>query len=259
MPDNIENDLYMLFNFAFDGLDKQELKKPQDDSELDEINGYLLDDDEKAQVAIINTRSKLYPKALLYRKIVDGKAVLFAFWKRGTVCEAMVASLEGASVLNEFIWVQDASGKFKPTLKPKLDSGKSKERQAMMTRAAISTVLVESLNRQEYNDKFGGDIVKKLNKERNNMLHSLKERGLVPQDAVDPLTGRRHSVSASKSVEKTPESHDEFVAIQKDGKIIFTSQVVSGDDIQTQLAKALEREAMLADREEERANRRNNE
>jgi hypothetical protein len=259
MTPEFDNDLYLLFNMAFEGLDKADLSPTPSGNNLEDIAHYFKKNGDKPQVALINTRSKIYPKALLLRKIVDGKAVLFAFWKRGSVCEGMVVSLDGVSVLNEFIWVRDAkTGKFKATLKPKLDNNQKKERQAMITRAAVSTVVVESLNRAEYRAKFGGDILKKLQKERITLLDDMKKRGLVPKDANDPGTRKTAPISAASMLAKSMSASDEkqsgFIAVQKDGVMTFTTQVTDAERMGSKLARELEREAMLADREEERLN-----
>jgi len=253
MIQDMEKDVYLLFNLAFDGLDKTDLSNSKEDEDLADIQSYILSQEEKPQVAVIHTRNKLYPKALLFRKMVKGKAVLFAFWKRGSVCEGMAASLDGVSVLNEFIWVQDAAtGKFKATLKPKIDVTQKKERQAMLTRVAVSSVVVEPLNRSEYKEKFNGDILKKLQFERMHLLDSMKKRNLIPADAPDPIHQAETPVSAGRMMTSPVEKRSEFVAVQKDGAMTFTTQTVDGEGMANKLARELEREARLADREEEK-------
>ena len=254
MDQHFEDDLYLLFNMAYDGLEKMELSKPSGDEDVAELEDYLKELDEKPQIAVIQTRNKLYTKSILLRKIVNGKAVLFIFWKRGTVFEGMVASLDGNSVLNEFIWLQDAqTGKYKATLKPKSTGSMKADRQAMMVRAAISSVLIEPLNSSRYKEKFGGDILKKLSVERFDVLKDLKKRGLIPEDAEDPVQARMAAAAANKKQPKKVKTHDEFRAIQKDGKMTFTKKSVDDESAAERLAKDLAREERLANREEELA------
>jgi hypothetical protein len=246
MIENMEGDLFLLFNLAFDGLDKQDLARATKEADLEDIKPYIPErGDEPSQVALINTRNKLYPKALLIRKVVDGKAVVFAFWKRGSVCEGMAVSLDGASPLNEFIWIQDAAtGKFKASLRPRVDANQKKERQAMMTRAAVSTVVVDSLNRAEYRSQFGGDILQKLKQERGKLMESMKKRGLIPKTAQDPMNaalgipavgmgsappGYTHSATGQAGKVGQPPAPapaakaPTLLGIGRDGKISFTA------------------------------------
>jgi hypothetical protein len=273
---NIEDDLYLLFNLAFEGLDKTNLTEAAKEANLEEISGYLSEPAEKTQVAVINTRNQMYPRALLIRKMVDGKAVVFAFWRRGSVCEGMAVSLEGASPLNEFIWIQEAgTGKFKATLRPKIDVNQRKERQVLITRAAISTVVVDSLNRAEYKSKFGGNILQKLKTERGKLMENMKKSGLIPKNAADPLM--RGIMSAAKgdkignlnigkdgkiglaptTLERSADDkRSEFIATQQKGGGISAAVTHSyhsdhSESMADKLMKELEREALLADRKEE--------
>jgi hypothetical protein len=251
MDTDFENDLFLLFNLAYEGLDKTDLSTAAIESDLEDLQVYLRENEDKPQVVIINTRDKLYPKALLFRKVIDGKAIIFAFWKRGSVCEGIAASIDGVSPLNEFVWLQDAkTGKFKAALKPKLDSNQSKERQALITRAAVSTVLIDPLNRREHGHIFGGDILRKLSAERLHMMENMKKRGLIPTGATDPVLRTPAPVSAAsrKTTETAVDRHSGFVAVQKDGSITFTTQ--TSEDLGQKLTRELEREARLADREE---------
>jgi hypothetical protein len=257
MNPDFEKDLYLLFNMAFDGLDKHDLSKTESEGDLADVANYIRETEQKPQVAIINTRSKDYPKALLFRKIVDGKAVVLAFWKRGIICEGMAASITGVSQLNEFMWVQDAkTGKFNATLKPKLDAVTNKSRQTKMKHAAVSSALVEPLNKKEYQHLFGGDILKKLETERGVVLNGMKERGLVPQDAIDPIHQKKDEEISAHSMLKTqtePHTVEKFVAIQRDGVIKSTVQTVAeGEDLQSQLMKEFMREARQAEKDDEK-------
>jgi hypothetical protein len=262
MNPDFENDMFLLFNMAFDGLEKTDLTSAENEAGLEDIAKYLRENENKPQVTIINTRNRDFPKAMLFRKLVNGSVVIFAFWKRGIICEGMAASLSGVSPLNEFMWVQDAkTGKFIAKLKPKIDAFTNKARQMKMKHAAIVSVLVEPLNRREYRDIFGGDILKKLEDERADVLDNLKTRGLVSADAIDPANQvKKTEISADIMLASEEKRHiDRFVAIQKDGAFISATHVLTeGEDLQSQLMREFLREAELAEREEERQRQKGN-
>jgi hypothetical protein len=261
MHKDFDKDIFLLFNMVFDELDKIDLKSGGKDSDLEDVVSYLRDYEDKPKIAIINTNNKEYQKSLLFRKMVDGKAVIFAFWKRGMVCEGMVASSDGVSVLNEFMWVQDhKTGKFKASLQPKKNIGTKKERQAQITRVGIVSALIEPLNRTGYREKFGGDVLKKLETQRQEILQGLKDRSLVPTDFSDPIERKETvEISAKAMLNEKDEKHSTFVGVQKDGRIVPRTLTVSdSEDLNKKLLESFEREARLADIQEERDKKKEN-
>jgi hypothetical protein len=249
---SFEKDLYLLFNLAFDNLEKTDLRAAPNDNEIAELENFLREQEHAEQIAVIHTRSKEYPRAILYRKIVKGNAVMFAFWKRRTIYEGIVVSLDGSSRLNEFLWVQDKkTGKSIAALRPK--AAATKLRQSQMKRVGVMSALVEPLNRSEYYDKFGSDILKKLGNEKESILASLKERNLVPKDAVDPATiedADDEGEIAADGLLGTEVAHSEFVAAVNpvSGSVISGTQKV--EDLNTKLMQEFRQDAIEAEREE---------
>jgi hypothetical protein len=253
MHRDFDNDMYMLFNLAFEGLDKTDLNRAENDTDLEDIETYLRSHEEKPRVAIIKTRNREYPKALLYRKIVDGKAVMFAFWKRGSICEGMAASLEGVSEVNEFIWVLKENSKtYIPAFKPKADKAK-KARRDMLKRVAVISTVVEPLNKKEYREIFGGDIMKTLDMERAGLLDKMKENGFAPKDAIDPVMRRGDfaNISVKAEMEKEHEKHAELVVVQVGGALSLHTNITSDEhDSGKKLVQQLQKEAIQAERDE---------
>jgi hypothetical protein len=256
MSQDFENDLFLLFNLAFDGLEKSDLKSVAGEADLKEAAAYIRTQTTDApQVAVIQTRDKTYQRALLFRKKVKDSVVIFAFWKRGSICEGMAVSLDNVSPVNEFVWTQNAGTEtYGVALRPK--TGVSKLRQSQIKQAAVVSAVVDPLNKGAYRNIFGGDILRKLEDERVNVLENLKARGLVPTSAIDP---------AERVVESTPapagegalqdsDMRTDFVAVRReDGAVVGSTQVTDNQGgMENQLLKELEKESRQAEREEER-------
>jgi hypothetical protein len=122
-----------------------------------------------------------------------------------------------------------------------------------MQRAAVVSTVVEPLNRREYNAAFGGDILKKLTDKRGEIMNDMKERGLIPQNAVDPAMQLKEVNVSFKKTEDEPQKHSEFIIVQSGGDQSAGVQVTSGEkDLGGKLMRELERESKLADLQEER-------